>query len=135
MIDNSNRLAMLSNTFQYGANVNAVDLWQYTALHEAASKGRQEVCSCLLAHGADPTLKNGNLKTALDLAQTPELHQLILSKFTYSFKLFKVRVNTIRTDLELTQYIVSIRAQFQDWLSRTIQPIMELRTCKNYKLR
>lgn len=28
---------------QHGANVNAMDLWQFTPLHEAASKNRAEV--------------------------------------------------------------------------------------------
>jgi hypothetical protein len=35
-----------------------MDLWQFTPLHEAASKNRVEVCSLLLSHGADPTLLN-----------------------------------------------------------------------------
>jgi hypothetical protein len=26
--------------FQHGANVNAMDLWQFTPIHEAASKSR-----------------------------------------------------------------------------------------------
>ena len=65
-----------------GANVNATDLWQFTPLHEAASKGRREVCSLLLAHGADPTLLNCHAKSALDVAPTRELHDLL----SYEFK-------------------------------------------------
>lgn len=51
--------------------MNAPDQWQYTSLHEAASKGRTEVCAVLLAHGADPTLRNANGKNALELAAQP----------------------------------------------------------------
>lgn len=37
-------------------------------MHEAASKGRREVCTLLLCHGADPYLPNCHSKTAFDLA-------------------------------------------------------------------
>ena len=33
---------------QHGANVNAVDVWKYTPLHEAASKGKYDICRLLL---------------------------------------------------------------------------------------
>ena len=58
---------------QHGASVNAMDLWQFTPLHEAASKNRVDVCSLLLAHGADPTLVNCHAKSAVDVAPTREL--------------------------------------------------------------
>lgn len=58
---------------KHGALVNAMDLWQFTPLHEAASKSRAEVCSLLLSHGADPTLLNCHSKSALDVAPTREL--------------------------------------------------------------
>ena len=62
---------------KHGAHVNATDLWQFTPLHEAASKMRLEVCSLLLCHGADPTLLNCHSKTAMDAAPTRELqHRL-----------------------------------------------------------
>lgn len=38
--------------------VNATDRWGFTPLHEAAQKGRTQLCALLLAHGADPYLKN-----------------------------------------------------------------------------
>lgn len=60
---------------QHGACVNAMDLWQFTPLHEAASKNRVEVCSLLLSHGADPTLLNCHSKSAVDMAPTPELKE------------------------------------------------------------
>lgn len=52
-----------------------MDLWQFTPLHEAASKNRVEVCSLLLSHGADPTLLNCHSKSAVDMAPTPELKE------------------------------------------------------------
>lgn len=55
--------------------MNAMDLWQFTPLHEAASKNRVEVCSLLLSHGADPTLLNCHSKSSVDMAPTPELKE------------------------------------------------------------
>lgn len=52
-----------------------MDLWQFTPLHEAASKSRVEVCSLLLAHGADPTLVNCHSKSAIDVSPTRELQE------------------------------------------------------------
>uniref|UniRef100_A0A672JAZ5 Poly [ADP-ribose] polymerase n=1 Tax=Salarias fasciatus TaxID=181472 RepID=A0A672JAZ5_SALFA len=69
-------------SWQHGACVNAMDLWQFTPLHEAASKNRVEVCSLLLSHGADPTLLNCHSKSAVDMAPTPELKE----RLTYEFK-------------------------------------------------
>ncbi len=34
--------------FQHGACVNAADLWKFTPLHEAAAKGKFEICKLLL---------------------------------------------------------------------------------------
>lgn len=69
---------------QHGACVNAMDLWQFTPLHEAASKNRVEVCSLLLSHGADPTLVNCHGKSAVDMAPTPELRERLTCKHLYS---------------------------------------------------
>ena len=33
---------------KYNANVNAVDLWKFTPIHEAAAKGKYEICKLLL---------------------------------------------------------------------------------------
>lgn len=68
-------LTFLPFLFQHGACVNAMDLWQFTPLHEAASKNRVEVCSLLLSHGADPTLLNCHSKSSVDMAPTPELKE------------------------------------------------------------
>ncbi len=32
----------------HNANVNAVDLWKFTPLHEAAAKGKYEICKLLI---------------------------------------------------------------------------------------
>ncbi|XP_060698354.1 poly [ADP-ribose] polymerase tankyrase-2 isoform X3 [Hemiscyllium ocellatum] len=50
-----------------GAVVNVADLWRFTPLHEAAAKGKYDICKLLLLHGADPTKKNRDGNTALDL--------------------------------------------------------------------
>lgn len=60
---------------QHGACVNAMDLWQFTPLHEAASKNRTEVCSLLLSYGANPTFLNCHNKSAIDLALTSQLKE------------------------------------------------------------
>lgn len=52
---------------KFDACVNATDKWAFTPLHEAAQKGRTQLCALLLAHGADPTLRNQEGQSALDL--------------------------------------------------------------------
>lgn len=50
-------------------NINAVDdnpTQQKSALHQAANKGFQSCCALLLAHGANPDLKDAKGKSALD---------------------------------------------------------------------
>ncbi len=68
---------------KHGANVNAMDLWQFTPLHEAASKSRIEVCSLLLSEGADPTLLNCHSKSAIDVAPTRELQEKLSREYTF----------------------------------------------------
>lgn len=51
-----------------GADPNAVDNWGFSALHEAAAKGKAEVCLALLRHGGNWKLKNSEGKTPVDLA-------------------------------------------------------------------
>ncbi len=72
---------------QHGAQINACDLWQYTPIHEAASKSRIDVCTLLLSHGADPTLANCHGKTALDIAASRELRDKILRMFENDIRL------------------------------------------------
>ncbi|XP_044260060.1 poly [ADP-ribose] polymerase tankyrase [Tribolium madens] len=54
---------------KHGANVNVADLWKFTPLHEASAKGKYEIVKLLLKHGADPTKKNRDGATALDLVR------------------------------------------------------------------
>ncbi|XP_067101076.1 poly [ADP-ribose] polymerase tankyrase-2-like [Osmerus mordax] len=56
----------------HGAVVNVADLWKFTPLHEAAAKGKYEICKLLLQHGADPTKKNRDGNTPLDLVMDGE---------------------------------------------------------------
>ncbi|KAG8226948.1 hypothetical protein J437_LFUL004666 [Ladona fulva] len=67
---------------KHGALVNAMDLWQFTPLHEAASKSRAEVCTLLITEGADPTLLNCHSRSAIDVAPTRELQE----RLAYEFK-------------------------------------------------
>jgi hypothetical protein len=80
------------SSMQHGACVNAMDLWQFTPLHEAASKNRVEVCSLLLSHGADPTLVNCHGKSAVDMAPTPELRERLTCMY-YIVKSILLAVN------------------------------------------
>lgn len=76
-------VTFMNEMLQHGASVNAMDLWQFTPLHEAASKARVEVCSLLLSHGADPTLLNCHSKSAIDVASARELPERLSCKLNY----------------------------------------------------
>lgn len=54
---------------QAGANVSAADLWKFTPLHEAAAKGKFDICRLLLMNGADATKKNRDGHTPFDLVR------------------------------------------------------------------
>lgn len=49
--------------------MNAADLWKFTPLHEAAAKGKFDICRLLLMNGADGTKKNRDGHTPLDLVR------------------------------------------------------------------
>ncbi|XP_075891211.1 poly [ADP-ribose] polymerase tankyrase-2-like isoform X2 [Nelusetta ayraudi] len=57
----------------HGAVVNVADLWKFTPLHEAAAKGKYDICKLLLQHGADPTRKNRDGNTPLDLVRNGDV--------------------------------------------------------------
>lgn len=52
-----------------GAGVNAADLWRFSPLHEAAAKGKADIVRLLLKHGADPTRRNRDGLTPLQLVR------------------------------------------------------------------
>ena len=53
---------------QWGSDVNARDKWNFTPLHEAAIKGKVDVCVVLLQRGADVSIKNTDGKTPVEVA-------------------------------------------------------------------
>lgn len=63
---------------KHNTNVNATDRWGFTPLHEAAQKGRTQLCALLLAHGANPTMINYEGQTALDLATAEDVKCLLM---------------------------------------------------------
>jgi len=63
---------------KYNSQVNATDRWGFTPLHEAAQKGRTQLCALLLSHGADSNLKNHENQTALDLASADDVRCLLM---------------------------------------------------------
>lgn len=79
---------MLINNGLSSEQVHATDLWQYTSLHEAASKARTDVCRLLLAYDANPYQTNCHGKSALDLAPNAMLKQILLYDFRGRSKCF-----------------------------------------------
>ena len=67
--DPASRVAVARLLIARGANVNARNRANQTSFHRAAEWGHPEIMEVLLASaGADPTLRDGEGKTALDLA-------------------------------------------------------------------
>jgi tankyrase len=54
---------------KHGASVNVCDLWRFTPLHEGSAKGKYEIVKLLLKHGADPSKKNRDGHTPMDLVK------------------------------------------------------------------
>ena len=75
---------------KHGSKINVMDRWKFTPLHEAAQKGRTQLCSLLvrkqqllgshliimyclqISHGADVNLRNQENQTPYDLATVSE---------------------------------------------------------------
>ena len=70
------------------------------------SATRVEVCSLLLAHGADPTLLNCHSKAAVDAAPTKELQDKLSCMFSFLFDLFLLSrpklISDKMSDIEVT---------------------------------
>ena len=77
-VQSNRHLDIASLLIKHNTQVNATDRWGFTPLHEAAQKGRTQLCALLLNHGADPNLKNHENQTALDLATAEDVRCLLL---------------------------------------------------------
>lgn len=64
--------------------MNATDKWGFTPLHEAAQKGRTQLCALLLAHGADAFMKNQENQTPIELASAEDVKCLLQDAMTVS---------------------------------------------------
>src|SRR5947199_145668 len=62
-------LAVLQALLEHGAPPNAKQQQGWTALHEAAQRGDNDMIALLLKHGADPTVKNDEGVTPVQLAR------------------------------------------------------------------
>ncbi|KAF3850614.1 hypothetical protein F7725_012386 [Dissostichus mawsoni] len=78
-LSSSQHVDIAALLIKYNTCVNATDKWAFTPLHEAAQKGRTQLCALLLAHGADPTMKNQEGQTALDLATATVVSASVIS--------------------------------------------------------
>ena len=58
---------------KYDSPINAIDRWNFTPLHEAAQKGRTQLCSLLILHGADVNMKNQEGQIPCDLATVSDI--------------------------------------------------------------
>lgn len=61
---------------RYGGNPNLKSSDNETALHVAVMWNRESAAKLLLAHGADPTIRNSDGLTAFDLAENTSDHEL-----------------------------------------------------------
>ncbi|KZS19438.1 ankyrin repeat domain-containing protein 11 [Daphnia magna] len=60
-----------------GAKVNVTGLDGVTPLHDASVNGHTSMITLLLRYGANPSLKTASQKTALDLAGSPQVIQIL----------------------------------------------------------
>lgn len=90
---------------KYNTCVNATDKWAFTPLHEAAQKGRTQLCALLLAHGADPTMKNQEGQTPLDLATVIT----IITKSYYFYLTLLLTLNNTRKKEKIKQICRCVR--------------------------
>lgn len=66
----NNRTDVVRWLLERGVDANARPLWNATGLHFAVGAGRQRIVELLVAHGADPTIRDEHLRvTPLELAE------------------------------------------------------------------
>jgi hypothetical protein len=66
----NNRAEVVRRLLDRGADANARPLWNATGLHFAVGAGRRRIVELLVAHGADPTIRDEHLRvTPLELAE------------------------------------------------------------------
>ncbi|KAK4883366.1 hypothetical protein RN001_006685 [Aquatica leii] len=62
---------------KFSTVANATDKWGFTPLHEAAQKGKTQLCALLLARGSDPFLKKQEGQAPVDLASADDVRCLL----------------------------------------------------------
>jgi len=77
------------------SNINVINTYNSIPLHYAACKGYESIVLLLIDHQADVNIKGINFvwkeyKTPIEVAQTPELHQLMIDRVEYHRNGWKV---------------------------------------------
>lgn len=75
----------------------------FTPLHEAAQKGRTQLCALLLAHGADAFMKNQENQTPIELATAEDVKCLLQDAMTASIGNSHLRSTSSLCNLSQTQ--------------------------------
>jgi|GEM_PF-1931196 len=74
-----NRLEIVDWMLKNGVKVDTPNGWGHTALHRAATLGREEMCALLVQHGADRLAKTPEGQTASELAFALGFRRLAMS--------------------------------------------------------
>ncbi|XP_046575490.1 ankyrin repeat domain-containing protein 11-like [Haliotis rubra] len=74
---NQGMLSVAKQLLKAGANVNVQGFDDDTPLHDAAVNGHPKLVELLLKHGANPLQANNKGKTALDVAASAEIEQVL----------------------------------------------------------
>lgn len=101
-----------------GANVNAVDRWEWTPLHESCTRGKLDVAALLIRRGADVNRKNGEGKSPLDLCSEvgsngADLRLLLTGEYRKSEMLEAAKKGDEKTLLQLLTPL-NVNAQATD---------------------
>jgi uncharacterized protein len=63
------KLEIVKSVLEAGGDANAQQQAGFRPIHEAGAKANRALAELLIAHGADPSLRNDDGKTAIDLAR------------------------------------------------------------------